>query len=121
MNVHIKRIYDDPEPSDGYRILVDRLWPRGVSKANAHLDAWMKEITPSPELRTWFGHQPERFAEFSARYEEELHNNPQAVDQLRTVIAEQPAVTLLYAAHDPKINHARVLLEYLQRTGKSKA
>lgn len=121
MNVHIKRIYDNPEAADGYRILVDRLWPRGVSKVNAQLDAWMKDIAPSPELRTWFDHRADRFAEFSARYEDELHRNTEAVGQLQTIMAENSAVTLLYAAHDPEINHARVLLEYLQQIDHKKA
>lgn len=112
MSFRIKRIYDEPEPSDGYRVLVDRLWPRGVSRERAALDEWLKDIAPSPELRTWFGHQPERFEEFSARYQTELDANP-AVEQLRTLSAEHPVITLLYAAHDPAINHALVLQQYL--------
>jgi len=110
---HIKRIYDDPAATDGYRVLVDRLWPRGVSKQRAALGAWLKDVAPSPELRTWFGHASERFAEFTARYTAELQVNP-AVDQLRTLAHEHSTVTLLYAAHDPLVNHARVLQAYLQ-------
>lgn len=114
MDIHIKRIYDAPSRADGCRVLVDRLWPRGISKERAKLDEWLKDIAPSPELRTWFGHKPERFAEFSARYQAELSHNP-AVEQLKTLAARHQDVTLLYAAHDQTINHAQVLLQYLQR------
>ncbi|HTH95947.1 MAG TPA: DUF488 family protein [Stellaceae bacterium] len=103
----IKRIYAEPEDADGVRILVDRLWPRGVSKAKARLDDWMKEIAPTPELRQWFGHRAERFAEFRRRYEAELAGNP-LLGELRTK-GKHGAVTLLYGAHDPEINHAVVL------------
>lgn len=113
MSLQIKRIYDEPSAADGYRILVDRLWPRGVSKERARLDEWLKDIAPSPELRTWFGHKPERFEEFKARYEAELDNNP-AVGRLNALIRSHEAVTLVYAAHDPTVNHARVLLAYLK-------
>ena len=115
MSIRIKRIYEAPEKSDGYRVLVDRLWPRGVSKAAAALDAWCKDIAPSPELRTWFGHKPDRFAEFRVRYHEELEHNTAAVTAMRSIISEHPTVTLLYAARDPEVNHARVLLEYFQQ------
>jgi uncharacterized protein YeaO (DUF488 family) len=110
----IKRIYDEPQAADGYRVLVDRLWPRGVSKQRAVLDEWCKDAAPSPELRDWFGHKPERFEEFKARYNEELRTNP-AVGHLRALAADQPTLTLLYAAHDPAINHATVLLEYIKQ------
>lgn len=113
MSVQIKRIYDEPQAADGYRILVDRLWPRGVSREQAQLNEWLKEAAPSPELRTWFGHKPERFDEFKARYQLELNTNP-AVEQLKTIIKTHKSVTLLYAAHDPQINHAQVLLAYLE-------
>ena len=108
----VKRIYDEPAGTDGYRVLVDRLWPRGVSKEKAALDEWLKDIAPSPELRTWFGHKPERFAEFSARYQYELASNP-AVEHVRQLADEHGAITLLYAAHDPQINHAVVLQRFL--------
>lgn len=111
--LRIKRIYDAPEATDGYRILVDRLWPRGVSKERAALDLWLKDIAPSPDLRTWFGHKPDRFDEFIERYRLELQTNP-AVGTLRDIIHGHSTVTLLYAAHDPKINHASVLLSFLQ-------
>lgn len=117
MTVSIKRIYDEPSASDGYRVLVDRLWPRGISKDRAQLNEWLKEIAPSPELRRWFNHDPARFAELSARYSDELERND-AVRHLHDLIAEHPSVTLLYAAHDPKINHAAVLLDRLTRGNK---
>lgn len=113
MMVCIKRIYDEPKADDGYRVLVDRLWPRGISKQRAMLNEWCKNAAPSPELRTWFDHKPERFEEFRARYGDELRINP-AVSHLKTLAAEQPALTLLYAAHDPTVNHATILLEYIK-------
>ncbi|HXE10047.1 MAG TPA: DUF488 domain-containing protein [Verrucomicrobiae bacterium] len=113
MAFQIKRIYEPASASDGYRVLVDRLWPRGVSKEKATLDGWLKEVAPSPPLRVWFGHEPERFAEFKARYETELADNP-AVTELRRLTEEHPTVTLLYAAHDPKVNHAVVLRDYVE-------
>jgi uncharacterized protein YeaO (DUF488 family) len=112
--VAMKRVYDKPAPDDGYRILVDRLWPRGVSKEKAALDLWFKEIAPSAELRTWFGHDPKRFPEFTARYEQELADNP-AADKLKEIISSHNVVTLLYAARDPEINHAAVLLKFIRQ------
>lgn len=109
---HSKRIYDEPAAGDGYRVLVDRLWPRGVSKERAALDEWCKDIAPSTELRKWFGHDPVKFAEFSARYEEELTRNTQVVAILQAW-QQHPVITLLYAAHDPQINQAIVLQDYL--------
>jgi uncharacterized protein YeaO (DUF488 family) len=116
MSFQIKRVYDSPSPSDGKRILVDRLWPRGLKKSDAHLDLWMKDVAPSPPLRQWFHHDPERFPEFSQRYTRELKTNP-AVNELRE-LGKNKRVTLLYAAHDPKVNHALVLQSAL---GKAKA
>ena len=110
----IKRIYDDAAEADGYRMLVDRLWPRGVSKEKARLDEWNKDIAPSTELREWFGHKPERFEEFTARYQAEL-NNSKALKDLKDRVAEYKTVTLLYGAHDPKINHAVVLRDILSK------
>lgn len=112
MTFQIKRIYESPRPADGTRILVDRLWPRGVKKADARLDAWLKDVAPSAELRLWFGHIPARFAEFRRRYKAELTGNP-AVGELRK-LGTRKRVTLLYAAHDAEINHARVLLSILE-------
>jgi uncharacterized protein YeaO (DUF488 family) len=109
--IAIKRIYDKPGSSDGMRILVDRLWPRGVSKDAASLDLWAKEIAPSPELRTWFDHREDRFAEFKKRYLLELRSNP-AVPEVVKGIGKRKA-TLLYGAKDTTINHAVVFAGYL--------
>jgi uncharacterized protein YeaO (DUF488 family) len=118
MTFQIKRIYDAAQPSDGARILVDRLWPRGMKKADAHLDGWLKEVAPSAELRLWFDHIPARFGEFSRRYKAELTGNPGVGELLK--LGRRKRVTLLYAAHDPEINHARVLLSILQRKAPSR-
>ena len=111
--IRLKRAYDPPAASDGARILVDRLWPRGLRKDAAALTAWLKDIAPSPELRKWFSHDPARWAEFSRRYRAELSANGEAVAQLRAYMKSGP-VTLLYAAHDAEHNHARVLAEHLR-------
>lgn len=116
MTIAIKRVYDPPEPSDGFRVLVDRLWPRGLTKEKAALDLWAKYVAPSPELRKEFNHKPEKFAEFKKLYRFELSKNP-ALSQFRREL-ERPKVTLLFAAHDPKINHAVVLAEYLKESAK---
>jgi len=106
-NVSIKRVYEPASPKDGRRVLVDRLWPRGVSKAKARLDAWLKDVAPSTELRQWFGHRPERWAEFRRRYLAELRGNP-AVGTLREMAVSGP-LTLLYGAKDADHNDAVVL------------
>ena len=111
--IQVKRIYDPPERKDGARVLVDRLWPRGVRKERAELTLWLKDIAPSDELRRWFGHDPARFAEFSRRYRAELTANSEAVDRLRDLMKAGP-VTLLYAARDTEHNEARVLAEHLK-------
>jgi len=108
-----KRIYEKPSRNDGARILVDRIWPRGVSKKKAALDGWLKDIAPSTRLRKWFGHIPERFSEFRRRYRAELKSNKIAVKELRDQL-KKGRVTLLYSAHDEKYNQARVLAEYLR-------
>jgi uncharacterized protein YeaO (DUF488 family) len=113
MSFTIKRIYDRAEKSDGIRVLVDRLWPRGIKKVDAHLQLWMKEVAPSPKLRTWFDHKAERFDEFGKRYRAELQDNP-AVSELRRLGGDD-LVTLLYAAHDPEVNHARILRAVLEK------
>jgi uncharacterized protein YeaO (DUF488 family) len=115
MAVRIKRIYESPDPSDGTRVLVDRLWPRGVKKADAHVDLWLKDVAPSTPLRQWFQHDPERFDTFRRRYLSELKGNP-ALAELRKMGKAKP-ITLLYGAHDPQINHARVLQEALSGRG----
>jgi len=114
MPVRIKRVYDVPSKEDGERILVDRLWPRGLSKEKAHLDEWMKDIAPSPALRQWFGHRPERWEEFLARYRQELKGDP-LLDDLRRRAAAG-TVTLLYGARDEKRNQAVVLAGILDET-----
>jgi uncharacterized protein YeaO (DUF488 family) len=113
MTFRIKRVYEPPAPGDGERILVDRLWPRGLKKADAAIDRWMKEVAPSAALRTWFGHKPERFAEFRKRYAAEMAGNP-ALAELRK-LGRGRTVTLLYGARDPKQNQAVVLLELLRK------
>jgi uncharacterized protein YeaO (DUF488 family) len=112
MRISIKRIYDEPALNDGKRILVDRLWPRGVSKEKAKLDLWLKDIAPSTELRKWFDHDPRKWAEFRKKYHAELKNNVEVVSQLKK-IAKKANVTLLYGAKDEKHNEAVVIMEYL--------
>jgi uncharacterized protein YeaO (DUF488 family) len=111
--VRIKRVYEAPDAADGARVLVDRIWPRGLRKADAALDCWLKEIAPSPRLRQWFGHDPERFAEFARLYRAELADNPDEVTKLEDLVRQGP-MTLLYAAHDETHNHAVVLAEYIR-------
>lgn len=112
-SIHTKRIYEKPESTDGFRILVDRLWPRGISKEKAALDLWCKEIAPTPELRTWFDHREDRFAKFKARYLHELKDNAAVPEILHSIGSRN--TTLLYAAHDPAINHAVVLASFLKK------
>ena len=107
----IKRIYAPKAPDDGVRVLVDRLWPRGISKRRAALDLWLKDAAPSTVLREWFGHRPERWAEFQRRYREELRDSA-AVEQLREISRAQ-RVTLLYAARDEEHNEAAALADFL--------
>jgi uncharacterized protein YeaO (DUF488 family) len=112
--IQIKRIYEAPAKEDGYRILVDRLWPRGVKKENAKLDEWNKNLAPSDQLRKWFNHQPERFKEFEKRYRAELS---ELKDELKRIqkLSRDSTVTLLYGAKDPEMNQAVVLLKILNR------
>lgn len=110
--IKIKRAYAPAEETDGYRILVDRLWPRGISKEKAKIDLWLKPVAPSSDLRKWFGHVPERFPEFTKRYKAELAESG-ALDDLRKVLSEHPDATLLFAAHDEEHNNAVVLKELL--------
>jgi uncharacterized protein YeaO (DUF488 family) len=112
-DVHIKRAYEPADDSDGYRVLIDRLWPRGVSKERAHLDEWDRELAPSTELREWFGHDPARFEEFSRRYRAELSGQTEKLDELRS-IARARTLTLVYAARDTAHNDAVVLAEVLR-------
>ncbi|HNR48371.1 MAG TPA: DUF488 domain-containing protein [Bacteroidia bacterium] len=110
----IKRVYEKPEKEDGYRILVDRLWPRGISKASAEIDEWIKEIAPSTELRKWFNHEPEKFSEFKKRYKEELKTHVAELKKIHE-ISQKKKITLLYSAKDTQYNQAVVLLEVLQK------
>jgi uncharacterized protein YeaO (DUF488 family) len=112
MKIAIKRVYNEPTDNDGYRVLVDKLWPRGVSKLIAHLDEWNKEIAPSTELRKWFDHKAERFDEFANLYREELRTKEKELNRLR-IIAKTKSVTLVYGAKNPKINHAVILKDIL--------
>jgi uncharacterized protein YeaO (DUF488 family) len=109
----IKRVYLAASPFDGRRVLVDRLWPRGIPRDRARVDEWMPEIAPSTPLRRWFAHDPARWAEFRRRYRAELRGSPQALQALRERLRAEP-VTLLYAARDVRYNHAVVLRELLQ-------
>lgn len=111
-NLKLKRAYEPAAPSDGIRILVDRLWPRGVSKAEAHLDEWLKEVAPSTELRKWFGHDPARWTEFQHRYRTELAQHSDALDHIRN-LARTHTVTLVFSARDEVHNDAVVLHEVL--------
>lgn len=114
--IAVKRIYEPPSGKDGQRVLVDRIWPRGVSREAAALDLWLKDIAPSTELRKWFGHDPSRAAGFRDRYRAELDSNPEAIAELCST-ADKGDVTLLYAAHDEQANNATVLAEYLEDRG----
>jgi uncharacterized protein YeaO (DUF488 family) len=112
MNVQLKRAYLPPAPDDGFRVLVDRLWPRGLTKADAALDLWLKDAAPSTELRRWFGHDPGRWAEFRQRYEAELAAMPGVLRQLIEA-AHGTTITLVYGARDETHNHALVLRDAL--------
>lgn len=112
--LQLKRAYEKPAKEDGSRILVERLWPRGLTKAKAAIDLWMKDIAPSPQLRKWFGHDPARWDEFQARYWKELKEQPEAVEQLRNMAARQ-RVTLIYAARDEQHNAALALKTFIEQ------
>ena len=115
--VRLRRVYEAPEPSDGQRVLVDRLWPRGLSKSKAALDEWLKTVAPSDELRRWYGHQPDKFPAFRQRYEQELRSPERsaALDHLRQ-LARGGTVTLLTATRDIEHSEAAVLAEWLRGT-----
>jgi uncharacterized protein YeaO (DUF488 family) len=114
IDVRLKRAYEPAEPDDGYRFLIDRLWPRGIARRRAEIDEWDRELAPSAELRRWFGHDPERFAEFRRRYLEELRDQRPALAELRRR-ARQGRLTLVYGARDSEHNDAVVLAEVLRR------
>src|SRR5215213_7148631 len=114
MSIQIKRAYEPASPDDGHRVLIDRLWPRGVSRQSAKLDEWVKELAPSTELRQWFGHEPARFEEFRRRYIAELRDEGLTLTALRRR-AREGRLTLVYSAHDTEHNDAVVLAEILRR------
>ena len=118
MDVRFKRAYEPATAADGYRVLIDRLWPRGVSRERARLDEWARELAPSPELRRWFGHDPTRFAEFQRRYTAELETQDAKLQELRGR-ARHRTLTLVYGASDTEHNDAVVLAELLREGAKS--
>ena len=111
--IKIKRVYEKPDPSDGYRILVDRLWPRGMTKEKAAIDLWFKEIAPSDELRKWFHHEVSNWDQFRLKYEKELRENQPVLDELKAIVKKEKTVTLLYGAKDEKRNQAVVIKSLL--------
>jgi len=113
-NVRLKRAYEKPSADDGMRILIDRLWPRGLRKAEARVDRWMKELAPSTALRRWFGHDPARWTEFCRRYAQEVRSHAEAMQQLRRLARSHP-ITLIYSARDEKHNDAVALRTFLLR------
>ncbi len=113
--IKAKRIYDPPAKEDGFRILVDRLWPRGISKNEAKVDLWLREIAPSDGLRKWFSHDPEKWEEFKYRYESELRNKQELLNKIKQLEREKGIITLLYSARDEKHNNAIVLIEVLRK------
>lgn len=115
MSIMLKRVYDPPTTSDGYRILVDRIWPRGIAEADAKVDLWLRDIAPSTELRQWFGHSAERWTEFRELYTDELTKHGELLDLVRDIEHHRKAVTLLFGARDEAHSHAVVLLEALKR------
>lgn len=111
--VHVKRVYDVPSPDDGVRVLVDRLWPRGLKRETAKIDLWLKDVAPSDALRRWFGHDPSRWAQFQRRYRGEIAKNAEPVAVLRELVKGRKPLTLLYAAKDMERNNAIVLRDFL--------
>jgi uncharacterized protein YeaO (DUF488 family) len=115
----VKRVYDPPDPADGLRVLVDRLWPRGLSKDRAAVDEWLREVAPSEQLRRWYRHDPQRFAEFAERYRQEMHDaeHAPALARLRAYAASEPVVTLVTATRDLEHAHTAVLADLIDETG----
>jgi uncharacterized protein YeaO (DUF488 family) len=113
MSINVKRVYDQPSADDGYRVLVDRLWPRGLSHAVAQLDLWLRDVAPSTELRTWYDHQVDRWPEFQRRYATELEGHDALLDLLLDIERHRQRVTLLFAARDRERNEAQVLADVL--------
>jgi len=115
MAVKLKRIYLKPEKSDGCRVLVDRLWPRGLSKSKAKVDHWSRGLAPSTALRKWYGHDPKRWAEFKRRYRQELQGEKDAVQELKTLLKRHRTVTFLFSSKEEKLNNAAALKAYLRK------
>ena len=113
MEIKIKRAYEKPSNADGYRILVDRLWPRGISKEKAKVDIWPKELSPSTELRHWYGHDPKKWPEFKSRYFAELENNPELINELLEYV-RKGVVTFVYSSKEQRLNNAVALKEYVE-------
>jgi uncharacterized protein YeaO (DUF488 family) len=116
MKLRTKRVYEDPAKSDGRRILVDRLWPRGVSKEKAKIEYWAKEISPSNELRRWYQHDPDKWPEFRRRYFKELSQNPDGVTELRSRLGKG-TITFVFSSRETELNNASALVEYLEDRG----
>ena len=119
MSIAVKRVYDLVSADDGYRVLVDRLWPRGLSHAMARLDLWLRDIAPSTQLRVWFGHDPERWPEFRSRYRRELERKAELLDRLLALQQQHERLTLLFGARDRAHNEAEVLASVLRRRGRA--
>jgi uncharacterized protein YeaO (DUF488 family) len=113
MEIKIKRAYESPSDNDGYRILVDRLWPRGISKDTAKVEFWPKELAPSTELRRWYGHDPEKWSEFKSRYFAELDDNPELVNEVLEYV-RKGTVTFVYSSKEQRLNNAVALKEYIE-------
>jgi len=115
VTIKVKRVYDQPAPEDGYRVLVDRLWPRGLSKESAHVDLWMRGVAPTTELRKWYGHEVDKWPEFRERYEKELAQHGELLDLIGDIEHQRKTVTLLFGARDQEHNEAVVLAQALKR------
>lgn len=118
MSIKLKRVYARPEQSDGTRVLVERLWPRGLSKEKAKIEIWLKDAAPSTELRKWFDHDPSKWDAFKERYFEELEHSPEAIDQLEQLIS-QGTVTFVFASKEERYNNSAALKEYLESRHKT--
>jgi uncharacterized protein YeaO (DUF488 family) len=112
--IKVKRVYDPSSPEDGYRVLVDRLWPRGLSEKAAHVDLWMRDVAPTTELRKWYGHEVGKWPEFRERYEKELAQHGELLDLVRDIEHHRKTVTILFGAKDQEHNEANVLAEVLK-------
>lgn len=113
--INIKRVYEEPSEEDGYRVLIDRLWPRGVKKENAKLDEWLKTLSPSDDLRKWFNHEPEKFEQFKQLYTKELADKKEELKRLKDLSTSKKCLTLVYAAKDELHNNAQVVSELLKK------